>query len=211
MRVRHKVSISLARAPLWGVLAYYKGCYLMRGLRAVGLVACLAVLGVLAGHVFDIGDQKDADRGQVQLAFAALEGKGEEIPKRLWRAVHKTLGNRFADRSPSDAHYLPTAAGDGIWVVSTVKQTCIASNKAAVACAPNAKVDRWGIAIGTGGRADPNSHLRAYFVFGIAPDWADSVQVRIVGESASIKVPIVDNTYSVKSHRPILVTRLNHR
>jgi len=185
----------------------------MRNVRLVPLMTLLALLGFLVGHVFGIDGQRDPVRGEIKPVFATLEGKGKKMPRRLSHAVRKALGKEFAGRTPfADAHHLPTAVGGGLWMVRMTEQTCIVSDRtAAAACAPNVKVDRWGIAVGTGSRSDRKGDPRGYFVFGIAPDKTRSVKVQMLGESTLINVPIMNNTYSIRSRKPIFVTRLNHR
>jgi hypothetical protein len=154
----------------------------------------------------------DGEQGQ-EWPFSALRGKGTAMPPYLRRVTRETLGrgHQVLNLRFQRAQYAKTALGFGIWVLRGEGITCMLHASATlVACNAIATVARHGLKMVGGDDPTPpppGALPDRFLAFGIAPDWARAVRVRIVG-GASKTIPIDDNTYALRAGAPINVEKL---
>lgn len=138
--------------------------------------------------------------------FTALHGRTRTVPISFRRTAIETLGGyqhlglRF-DR----AYLLETPIGVGLWVVRGNGATCIFESKqGSASCAPDAVVERKGLelVIGRGKAAALNGLPDHFLAVGIAPNWASSVRLRVLG-GRSMSVAVVENAYGLRARAPI--------
>jgi hypothetical protein len=145
--------------------------------------------------------------------FASLRGEPTAMPPALERKARETLGrgHRQLGLRFEHAQHLKTSLGFGIWILRGKGVTCMFHGTATlVACNATAQVSRYGLKMvgGDDPTPPPPGVLPDRFLaFGIAPDWARAVRVRIVG-GASKTISIDDNTYVLRARAPINVEQL---
>lgn len=141
--------------------------------------------------------------------FRTLAGRGETPPARIQMHLEETLGAPRGAFHIVNSHYLVTRQGNA-WAVTGADLTCVveAAPLGALACNTTVRAARRGLALGLVRMTRRGHHgRRDYVLIGIAPDWVDSVQVR-VGPRRQTSLPVHNNSYAMNAPVPVLVKRL---
>lgn len=141
--------------------------------------------------------------------FRILAGQQETPPSRLQAHLEATLGAPRRGLHIVNSHHIATNHGN-VWAVTGSDLTCLleATSHGALACNATIHAARRGLALGLVRMSGRGRHKkRVYVLIGIAPDWVDSVQVR-VGPRRQTSLPVQGNSYAMRAAVPILVQRL---
>lgn len=137
-------------------------------------------------------------------SFTALRGTTQPIPHSLQVSLRRVRNQTIKTLWLETAKYVPV--DDGIWVVNGKSETCIIQTRGgAVACEPRKTLFRRGVALGVvESGPPPDRKAREFIVYGFAPNQIRAVEVRVGGKERSVAVR--DNSYSLRSAEPIVIT-----
>lgn len=128
------------------------------------------------------------------------------IPSPIRRRMAHSLGPHPTTLGISlrDGYFLNTANGIGLWVLRGEHVVCIFNGRTlAMACDTAADTARYGLVVVSGPSPQFYKHPLVEAV-GIAPDGVRAVRLELMGRSDRV-VSIVNNTFALRAHQPILV------
>lgn len=128
------------------------------------------------------------------------------IPSPIRRQMERSLGPHATRLGISlrDGYFLKATKGTGLWVVKGKRVVCIFNGHTlAVACDTAADTARYGLVVVSGPSPQFYRHPPVE-ALGIAPDGIKAVRLEVIG-GANHVVPITDNTFAMRAHRPIAV------
>lgn len=133
----------------------------------------------------------------------------ESMPSDMRRKVHETIGpSRIMRLQFAQAQHVRTQIGIGVWVVEGRGVTCaVRGGVGSATCQTSVRARRHGLLLEVYrvGR-DPAAPPTHFTAFGVAPNWARIVVVRIGHHRKEI--PVVNHAYALRAKQPIEVQRL---
>lgn len=150
----------------------------------------------------------DGSRSVERLPFA--NARPAALTDRQVAAARTALGRdgRLLGLRFDAAQYLAIAKGSGLWLVRGRGVVCMFDSATfAASCSTASRVVRRGLdlAMTTGVKGD--GEPTGFRIVGVAPDGATAVRLVPTGSSRRV-VPVHDNTFSIRSRRPLGVGKV---
>lgn len=142
-----------------------------------------------------------------QHSFALLRTRYEVLPAARRQTVRRALGSGGPELSFFRAQVSRTPYGR-IWWLEGASVSCLFYGKAGgISCNQTSKVVDEGITLGVWWpRGNTSSNVREHVIFGIVPDYAKAVSLRVGNHLR--RVDVHANSFSAKSLQPLFMRKL---